>query len=117
LYLDTPQLIVGLNTFLFSPCFTIRLSFSRTVGFPHEDSFVAYALPRDFIYFFDLRSPILDAFFFTASVGRRSLAAIEAVGLFGKSFLSRLTSAFVQSPFAFFDFLAFFFFAIFASFH
>jgi hypothetical protein len=68
---------------------------------------VAYALPSDFIYFLDLRSPILDAFFFTASVGRLSLAAIEAVGLFGKSFLSWLMSAFVQSPFT-----DFFFFAI-----
>jgi len=65
------------------------------------------------MYFFDLRSPILEAFFLTASVGRPSLAAIAAVGLVANSFLSRLTSLFDQSPFnAFFFLVAFFFFAI-----
>jgi len=65
------------------------------------------------MYLFDLRSPILDAFFLTASVGRPSLAAIPAVGLSAKSLLSRLSSLVVQSPFkALFAFAAFFFFAI-----
>jgi fructose-specific phosphotransferase system IIC component len=58
------------------------------------------------MYFFDLRSPILEAFFFTASVGRLSFAAILAVGLLGKSFLSRLNSLFDHKP------LMSFFFAI-----
>ncbi len=64
------------------------------------------------MYFFDLRSPILEAFFFTASVGRPSLAAIWAVGLFGKSFLSRLTSLFDHKPLMSFFFFFVFFFAI-----
>ena len=58
------------------------------------------------MYFLALRSPILEAFFFTASVGLPSFAAILAVGLLGKSFLSRLKSLFVHSP------LMAFFFAI-----
>ena len=58
------------------------------------------------MYFFDLPSPILEAFFFTASVGRLSFEAILAVGLLGKSFLSRLNSLFVHKP------LMSFFFAI-----
>jgi len=58
------------------------------------------------MYFFDLRSPILEAFFFTASVGRLSFEAILAVGLLGKSFLSRLNSPFDHKP------LMGFFFAI-----
>jgi len=58
------------------------------------------------MYFFDLRSPILEAFFFTASVGRPSFAAILAVGLVGKSFLSRPNSLFDHKP------LMSFFFAI-----
>jgi hypothetical protein len=67
-----------------------------------------HALPRDLRYFFALRSPILEAFFFTASVGRPSLAAIWAVGLFGKSFLRRLMSLFDHTPLV----SLFFFFAI-----
>jgi len=55
-----------------------------------------YALPRLLRYRELLRNPILDAFFFTASVLRPSCPAILAVGLFGKSFLSLLTSAVVQ---------------------
>ena len=62
------------------------------------------------MYFFDLRSPILEAFFFTASVGRRSFAAILAVGLLGKSFLSKLSSLFVHKPLMTFFFV--FLFAI-----
>ena len=69
-------------------------------------SLTTYDLPRVFMYFFDLRSPILEAFFFTASVGRLSFAAILAVGLLGKSFLSRLNSLFDHKP------LMSFFFAI-----
>ncbi len=72
-----------------------------------------YALPMDLRYLFVLRSPILDAFFFTASVGRPSSAATLAVGLLGKSFLSNWASLRDQRPFtAFFLFAAFFFFAI-----
>jgi hypothetical protein len=78
-----------------------------------------YALPMDLRYFFDLRSPILDAFFLTASVGRPSCAAILAVGLVEKSLLSRLVSAFDHGPFiafflftVFLLFVTFFFFAI-----
>jgi hypothetical protein len=67
------------------------------------------------MYFFDLRSPILEAFFFTASVGRRSFAAILAVGLLGKSFFSRLNSLFVHKPLMSFFFV--FFFAIAYPFH
>ena len=63
------------------------------------------------MYFFDLRSPILDAFFFTASVGRLSLAAIFAVGLLENSFLSKLTSLFDHKPLTSFLFV-FLFFAI-----
>lgn len=59
---------------------------------------LTYALPSDLRYFLDFLSPILDAFFFTVSVGRPSLAAILAVGLFGKSLLSRLTSVFDHKP-------------------
>ena len=55
-----------------------------------------YALPRLLRYREFLRNPILEAFFFTASVLRPSCLAILAVGLFGKSFLSLLTSAVVQ---------------------
>ena len=69
------------------------------------------------MYFFDLRSPILEAFFFTASVGLPSLAAILAVGLLGKSFLSRLNSLFDHKPLMGFFFLFAFFFAIGAPFH
>ena len=62
------------------------------------------------MYFFDLRSPILEAFFLTASVGRLSFEAILAVGLFGKSFLSRLNSLFDHKPLM--SFFLLFFFAI-----
>ena len=65
-----------------------------------------YDRPRDLRYFFVFLSPILDAFFFTASSGRPNLAAILAVGLFGKSFLSNATSLFDHKP------LTSFFFAI-----
>jgi hypothetical protein len=58
----------------------------------------AYDRPRDFRYFFVFLSPILDAFFFTVSSDRPSFAAILAVGLFGKSFLSRATSFFDHKP-------------------
>jgi len=59
---------------------------------------ITYARPRDFMYLFALRSPILEAFFFTASVGLPSFAAILAVGLLGKSFLRRLRSLLVHTP-------------------
>jgi len=64
------------------------------------------ARPRDLRYFFDFLSPILEAFFFTVSVERPNLVATFAVGLFGKSFLSKLTSLFDHKP------LTSFFFAI-----
>lgn len=60
------------------------------------------------MYLFDLRSPILDAFFLTASVGLPNFPAISAVGLLGKSFLSILTSLLAHKPLTVF-FLAFFF--------
>jgi len=65
-----------------------------------------YDRPRDLRYFFDFLSPILDAFFFTVSVDRPNLAATLVFGLFGKSFLSKLTSLFDHKP------LTSFFFAI-----
>jgi hypothetical protein len=74
---------------------------------------IRYALPMDLRYFFDLRSPILDAFFLTASVLRPSCLAILDVGLVGKSFFSRLTSLAGHIPFGAFLFFAdFFLFAI-----
>jgi len=60
------------------------------------------------MYLFDLRSPILEAFFLTASVGLPNFPAICAVGLLGNSFLSRLTSLLAHKPLTAF-FLAFFF--------
>jgi len=74
---------------------------------------IAYALPMDLRYFFDLRSPILEAFFLTASVLRLSSLAISEVGVVEKSFLSSLTSAGFHSFGAFFLFAVFFFFAAF----
>jgi len=65
-----------------------------------------YDRPSDFMYFFVFLSPILDAFFFTVSSDRPNLAATLAVGLFGKSFLSKATSLFDHKP------LTSFFFAI-----
>jgi hypothetical protein len=65
-----------------------------------------YLRPRDFIYFFDFFSPILDAFFFTVSSDRPKRVATLAVGLLGKSFLSKTTSLFDHKP------LTSFFFAI-----
>jgi len=50
------------------------------------------------MYFFVFLSPILEAFFFTVSIDRPNLAATLAVGLFGKSFLSKLTSLFDHKP-------------------
>ena len=58
------------------------------------------------MYFFVFLSLILEAFFFTVSVERPKLAATLAVGLFGKSFLSKLTSLLDHKP------LTSFFFAI-----
>jgi hypothetical protein len=66
----------------------------------------AQARPSDLRYFFDFLSPILEAFFFTVSDDRPNLAATFTVGLFGKSFLSRLTSPLDHKP------LISFFFAI-----
>jgi uncharacterized membrane protein len=63
------------------------------------------------MYLFDLRSPILEAFFLTASVALPSLPAISAVGLLGKSFLSKLTSLLDHPPLIVLLFA--FFFAIF----
>ena len=54
------------------------------------------------------RSPILEAFFLTASKGLLSCAATFAVGLLEKSFLSILMSFFDHRPFvSFFDFAIF----------
>ena len=60
------------------------------------------------MYFFDLTISILDAFFFTASVGLPSCAATSAVELLEKIFLSNLMSSFVQVPFVSFFFAIFF---------
>jgi hypothetical protein len=57
-----------------------------------------YFRPRDFIYFFDFLSPILDAFSFTVPSDRPNLEATAAVGLLGKSFLSKETSLFDHKP-------------------
>jgi len=58
------------------------------------------------MYFFDFLSLILDAFFFTVSTDRPNLSATLAVGLFGKSLLSKATSLFDH------NFFVTFFFAI-----
>jgi hypothetical protein len=50
------------------------------------------------MYFLDFLSPIRDAFFLTASVGRWSLPAISAVGWLGNSLRSSLTSFFDHDP-------------------
>jgi len=63
-----------------------------------RSSTLTYARPRDFMCPFDLRSPILDAFFFTVSVDRPSLAAISAVAWFGNSLVRVLVSAFDHTP-------------------
>lgn len=70
-----------------------------------------YALPSFFKYFFDLRSPIREAFFFTASVLRLSCLAILEVGLLGNSFFSSATCSGFHPPLGVFFFAAFFFFA------
>ena len=57
-----------------------------------------YARPRDLRYFLDFFSPILYAFLSTVLAGRPNLAATWAVGLFGKSFLSRLMSLLLNRP-------------------
>jgi hypothetical protein len=79
------------------------IGFQREV-YPHLLS--GYDRPRDLRYFFVFLSPIRDAFFFTVSVDRPNLAATLAVGLFGKSFFSKLISLFDHKP------LTSFFFAI-----
>ncbi len=98
-----------------TPCSDPELSRhnSRKDKTPHLSNFcgtslITYDLPRDFMYFFALRSPILEAFFFTASVGRPSFAAILAVALSGKSFLSRFNSLFDHKPLMSFFFVFFF---------
>jgi hypothetical protein len=65
-----------------------------------------YVRPSDLRYFFVFLSPILDAFFFTVSSDRPNFTATLAVGLPGKSFLSKATSPFDHKP------LRSFFFAI-----
>ena len=65
------------------------------------------------MYLFVFRSPILEAFFLTASVFRLSCFDILAVGLCGKSFFNSAISAGFQSGlFLLLFFAAFFFFAI-----
>ena len=64
-----------------------------------------YLRPSDFRYFFDFLSPILDAFFFTVSSDRPNRAVTLAVGLFGKSLLSKATSLFGHKPLATFFFV------------
>ena len=54
------------------------------------------------MYFFVFRSPILEAFFFTASSGLPSSLATSAVDFPPKSFLSVAMSLFDQSPVFFF---------------
>jgi hypothetical protein len=71
-----------------------------------------YALPSFFKYFLDLRSPIREAFFLTASVLRLSCLAILEVGLLGNSFFSSATSAGFHPPLGAFFFAAFFFTAL-----
>lgn len=51
------------------------------------------------MYLGDFFSPIRDAFFFTASVGRPSSAATSAVGRLGNNLLSSFRSSFDQDPF------------------
>ena len=57
-----------------------------------------YVRPNDFMYLLDFLSPIRDAFFLTASVGRPNEAATSAVGRSGNSFLSCFTSSRVHDP-------------------
>ena len=60
---------------------------------------MGYVLPRDFMYLGDFLSPIRDAFFFTASVGRPSSAATSAVGRFGNNLLRSFRSSLDHDPF------------------
>jgi hypothetical protein len=85
------------------PMDRLLIGFQREV-YPHLLS--GYDRPSDFRYLFDFFSPILEAFFFTASVGRPNCAATLAVGLLWNSFFSKLTSLFDHKP------LTSFFFAI-----
>ncbi len=57
-----------------------------------------YVLPRDFMYLPDFRSPMREAFFLTASVGRPSRDATSAVARLGKRCRSCLMSSFDQTP-------------------
>ena len=51
------------------------------------------------MYLGDFLSPMRDAFFFTASVGRPSSAATSAVGRFGNNLLRSFRSSFDHDPF------------------
>ncbi len=87
--------------------------FLHLIEFQQEDCshlLSGYDRPRDLRYFFVFLSPILDAFFFTVSSDRPNLAATLAVGLLGKSFLSKATSLFDHKT------LTSFFFAMYDSF-
>ena len=66
-----------------------RLRIRRAIG---------YARRSDLSRFFDFLSPMRYAFLLTVATGRPSRAATWAVGLFGKSFFSKLMSLFDHSP-------------------
>ena len=87
-------------------CIEQHSRFGNPVKIINFGSGPGQARPSDFMYLFVFLSPILEAFFFTVSVERPKLAATLAVGLFGKSFLSKLTSLLDHKP------LTSFFFAI-----
>jgi hypothetical protein len=76
---------------------------ARSAAYAHRPpESLAYVLPRDFMYLGDFLSPIRDAFFFTASVGRPNEAATSAVGRFGNNFFSSFRSPLVHDPFVMF---------------
>jgi len=80
---------------------------TAVIGFQQEvcSHFLSsYDRPRDLRYFLVFFSPILEAFFFTVSVDRPNRAATLAVGLPGKSFLSKPTSLFDHRPLTIFFF-------------
>ena len=81
----------------------MRLSRFARGATPHaahrrRTSSSGYVLPNDFMYFLDFLSPIREAFFLTASVGRRRLEPTSAVARLGKSFRSCLMSSFDHNP-------------------
>ena len=74
-------------------------SLSGRCGKAVREQGLIYIRPRDFMYLRDFLSPILEAFFLTASVGRPSSAATSAVGRSENSLRSCFTSSLVHDPF------------------